>query len=260
MLSERLQKIADSVLPGERVIDVGTDHGYIPIWLVQERICEHVYASDIREKPLKQAMQNAEKAGLSDHMTFFLCDGLQQCPPDVVDTVLIAGMGGETMISILDAAPWTREKRLILQPQSKIPELHAWLYDHGYMVVDASLVREKDHIYVIWICTGGEREIKKLVDHYVDPCLLHPADPLLDLYLRSQSDKLMKQYTGLISARQQNVQEIYRCIKAYSDVLELRADIETGGVRHSPPETPVEIQADAIKQVMLSYQAKLEEG
>ena len=154
-LSPRLACIARYVEQGSRVVDVGTDHAYLPIWLLQSGVSPAAFASDVRQGPLRNAERDAEKYGVRDRLTLLLCDGLALCPPEDVDTVVLAGMGGETMMGILDAAPWALEKRLILQPQTKKPEFREWLFRRGLYVSDASLVYDTGRIYLVWKIGAG---------------------------------------------------------------------------------------------------------
>ena len=191
-LSPRLQRIADYVLPGSTVIDVGTDHAYIPIWLLQNGISASAYATDIRTGPLQRAAKDAEDAGVSNRLTLLLCDGLSECPPDAVDTVIIAGMGGETMMGILSAAPWVLQKHLILQPQTKYFELRAFLAENGYAIRDASLVYDTGRIYRVWQIEAGENTEKG----WVEAPLVEKKDPLLRPYLEDMVKRLRKQIQG----------------------------------------------------------------
>ena len=191
-LSPRLQRIADYVLPGSTVIDVGTDHAYIPIWLLQNGISASAYATDIRTGPLQRAAKDAEDAGVSNRLTLLLCDGLSECPPDAVDTVIIAGMGGETMMGILSAAPWVLQKHLILQPQTKYFELRAFLAENCYAIRDASLVYDTGRIYRVWQIEAGENTEKG----WVEAPLVEKKDPLLRPYLEDMVKRLRKQIQG----------------------------------------------------------------
>ena len=120
-LSPRLRAVAELVPHGTRFADVGTDHAYLAVWLLQRGVVRHALVSDLRQGPLERARATAEHYGLMDRMTFRLCDGLRQISPEEADTIAIAGMGGETILSILAAAPWTKESgcRLLLQPMSE---------------------------------------------------------------------------------------------------------------------------------------------
>ena len=127
-LSDRLLACAGLVRPGSRVADIGCDHGYLGIYLLTQGIAASMIEADINEGPLQSAMRNADKFGVRDQMTFYLSDGARNIPRDF-DTLVCAGMGGDTMIHILENASWLRSDRyrLILQCQSKSPMLRSYL-------------------------------------------------------------------------------------------------------------------------------------
>ena len=108
-LSPRLRMVADLVPTGIRLADVGTDHAYLPTALLQEGKIPFAVAADLRQGPLASAKATVRRAELEGKVAFRLCDGLRGIRPEEVDGVAIAGMGGETIASILAAAPWTRE-------------------------------------------------------------------------------------------------------------------------------------------------------
>ena len=196
LLSKRLQRIADYVRPGDRVVDVGTDHAYIPIWLLLNGIVSQVCATDIRSGPLERARADAEYYGVADQLKLAQCDGLEKTQPQDVDTIIIAGMGGETIIGILSAAPWSTGKRLILQPQTKQAELRAWLADHGCRITDAALVYDTGRIYLVWLVEAGE--MPEFCG--VDAPLLANRDTLLQPYLEEQLKRLRKRLRGVEAA------------------------------------------------------------
>lgn len=114
-------------------------------------------ATDLRPEPLFRAMETAERYGLRDKIDFRLCCGLSGIQPEEADTIIIAGMGGETIASILEAAPWTKkERRLILQPMSKLPELRRRLADAGYAISKERLIRERGKIRTVMLAGGGK--------------------------------------------------------------------------------------------------------
>lgn len=197
-LSKRLQRIAYFVRPGDKIVDVGTDHAYIPIWLLLNGIAAAAYATDIRSGPLDRAQKDADHFGVSERLKLTQCDGLLQTDPDAVDTVIIAGMGGETIMGILSAAPWTRGKRLILQPQTKQDELREWLRANGFTISDAALVYDTGRIYLVWLVEQGEMP----PFHGVDAPLLTQRDELLKPYLEDQIKRLRKRLYGAEHASQ----------------------------------------------------------
>ena len=149
-LSDRLAACCAFVLPGDRVADIGCDHGYLGIHLLQSGIASHIYAADVREGPLSSARRNAEVYGVTKNMDFFLCDGVRQIPRDF-DTLVCAGMGADTMISILSAAPWLQSSRyrLILQCQSKTPMLRRYLSETGWCITEETVLRDGRFLYTV---------------------------------------------------------------------------------------------------------------
>ena len=155
-ISDRLLACCRFVKPGDRVADIGCDHGYLGIYLLKNEIASHVIAADINEGPLNAAVFNSEKYGVRDRVQFFLSDGVRNIPRDF-DTLVCAGMGGDTMISILEAAPWLKcdQYRLILQCQSKRPELRRYLSENGWFIREESVLKDGKFLYtvmeVIWL-------------------------------------------------------------------------------------------------------------
>ena len=188
--------MAEKIERGSIAADVGTDHGYIPVWLIKNGICPRVIASDIRRGPLQTAVKTAKNAGVDDVIDFRLCSGLDRYNCDEFDTAVIAGMGGETIISILEAAPWTREKKLIIQPQSKLPELRLWLFENGYKITDAELVYDTGRIYLVWVVVGG-REESACFTEVIDYQLIKKRDPLLRMYVDGLIKRELKVLNGM---------------------------------------------------------------
>lgn len=223
VLSNRLQAIAAFIRSGSRMSDVGTDHGYLPLWLAENGVCASIIASDIRTGPLKTAMRNAALAGLGEAIDFRLCAGLEGYAPDETDTIVIAGMGGETIMAILSAAPWAREKTLILQPQTKQPRLRVWLSENGYAVEDAALVYDTGRIYVIWKCAAGEKRELAAYERYVDRTLVQKCDALLPAYIDGVIKTLLHKRQGLSRAASADGEELRRCGEAIDALEELRS-------------------------------------
>ena len=155
-ISDRLLACCRFVNPGDRVADIGCDHGYLGIYLLKNNTAKSVIAADINEGPLNAAVFNSEKYGVRDRVQFFLSDGARNIPREF-DTLVCAGMGGDTMISILEAAPWLKggSYRLILQCQSKRPELRKYLSETGWFIREESVLKDGKFLYtvmeVIWL-------------------------------------------------------------------------------------------------------------
>lgn len=149
-ISNRLLACAQYIHTGEVVADIGCDHGYLGIYLLQNGIAKSVIASDIKDGPLQSARRNAEKFGLADRISFHLSNGVQNIPRDF-DTMVCAGMGADTMISVLEAAPWLKSEsyRLILQCQSKTPVLRRYLSENGWQIARESVLKDGRFLYTV---------------------------------------------------------------------------------------------------------------
>ena len=217
--------MADKIEKGSRAADVGTDHGYIPAWLIQQGICEHVIASDIKPGPLQTAVNTAKSAGVDDKIDFRLCSGLDAYKPDEFDTAVIAGMGGETVISILEACPWTKDKKLIIQPQSKLPELRRWMNKNGFAIEDAELVYDTGRIYLVWTVRGGYNDEKDSV--LIDRQLLEKRDPLLGAYLDGIIKRELKILKGMERGAQVSDEELAAHRKMLDELKHIKEETET---------------------------------
>lgn len=184
-LSSRLQVIAEFIPRGSSVCDVGTDHGYLPVWLAQHGICEKIIASDIKEGPLDSARRNAVRYGADGDIEFVLADGLAGIEPGSVDTIVIAGMGGENIAAILDESQWAilGGCTLILQPMSKIDLLREYIYEKGYKTSDERLVKDRGDIYTVIKADKGEAEKLSPARLHISERLLESRDPFLEEYL-----------------------------------------------------------------------------
>ena len=158
-MNKRLLAIAALIRDGKGLVDVGTDHGYLPAHLALNGYHGTLFALDIREGPLAAAKRTAAEAGLSERIRFLLCDGLRLCPPEEIDTIVIAGMGGDLIVKILDEAEWCMDARyrLILQPMTKAEVLRYWLVNNGFSIVSETLTEDGGIVYqIIETCFGGE--------------------------------------------------------------------------------------------------------
>ena len=195
-LQPRLQLLADLVPAGSRLADIGTDHGYLPVHLIQRGRITQAIAADVGYEPLQHAIRTAEEYDV-DGIDFRLCDGLKGIDAAEVDTIVIAGMGGETIIHILSAAPWAAEPgrcTLLLQPMTKAGELRRWLADNGFCFTAERLVWDKDFLYPVMIVTGGQQgEVSDLQLEY-GICL--QDDPLYDDFLAQQIARLRRAADG----------------------------------------------------------------
>lgn len=198
-ISKRLLACAGLLSPCKTVADVGTDHGYLPIYLLQNNLCERVIASDLREKPLAIARQNAARCGTAACTVFVCADGLAGIEPGSFDALVCAGMGGDCIAGILDAAPWLREGdyELVLQPQSSGNDLRRYLGLHGWRFERELLVRDGGFLYAAMrVRFGGGRELSP-GEQFVSPALLREQSPYLEAYLERLRRSLRATVAGV---------------------------------------------------------------
>lgn len=157
-LTPRLQAVADLVPANASMADIGTDHAYLPVHLLLEKRVIRAIAADLRQGPLDRARLTAKEYDCLENIAFRLCDGLSGIGPEEADTIVIAGMGGETIAAILDAAPWTRDGTytFILQPMSAQNDLRRWLWHNGYGIQQERIVREGEKLYNILLVRHGD--------------------------------------------------------------------------------------------------------
>lgn len=223
-LTPRLWAIAQKVPQGAHLADVGTDHGYLPVWLLLNGRIESAVAADLRAGPLERARKTAHQYGQSSKISFRLCDGLADIAEDEVNTVTIAGMGGETIAAILKAAPWTqRDKLLLLQPMTGMPYLRQWLQSHGYAILDEEIIREGKRFYSVWIVKGGAMPPLSPAELWVG---VNRTDPLRLDYLSMMKKKVEKSLQGHLSAKKPD-QAIIAQLEAVSTGLqEMKKELE----------------------------------
>ena len=201
-ISKRLLCCAAQVPQGARVADIGADHGYLSIELLRSGRAEFVHASELREQPLKKAMENAKKFSVADKMCFSQADGLAAIDPQQVDTIVCAGMGGDLIAQILEACPWVRQERytLILQPQSSGNDLRRRLGELGFGIEAEVLVEDGGFLYQVLRVRFGKAESLTPGQQYVSPALLCSGDPLLPAYLQRIEASLATAVNGISKA------------------------------------------------------------
>lgn len=194
-LTPRLAMAARLAGEGGFAVDVGTDHGRLAVWLLQNGRAGRVAATDINRGPLSAARQTASDFGLEGRIRFELCDGLDFEGAQEADVIVIAGMGGETIQGILGRSPWSLcGPRLVLQPQSKLDELCRWLYASGCGIRHAALAAEGVRLYVA-LEAGPGRGGGVYAEEYLR------ADPLLARWLDMRLDAAQRALHGLESAQ-----------------------------------------------------------
>ncbi len=218
-LSGRLAAVAQLALSGESVLDVGTDHGYLPVYFAEEGLFRRIAASDIRPGPLAAAVENARAAGVYGRIDFYLSDGLTSVPGSF-DTVVIAGMGGETMVDIISECPWAGRARLVLQPQSKLRELCGYLDAHGFVCVGARIAEDAGKLYTAFSARAGEGGFDLM------GALMDRREPLLEKYLKGELARLNRAAAGMERASRREEGQLLDILRLREETAERLLEVE----------------------------------
>lgn len=197
-LSNRLAACCSYIKPGDTVADIGCDHGYLGIYLLLKSVAKAVIAADINQQPLDSAYMNAHKYCVKDSMSFYLSDGARNIPREF-DTMVCAGMGADTIISILEGAPWLKNDkyRLVLQCQSRRHELRKYLYENGWQISSETLAKDGKFIYPVMSVIYAPTQPLTPGGCYISPALLASNDPLLPEFYDRVVDGLRTTVAGL---------------------------------------------------------------
>ena len=183
-LTPRLLTIANMV-KYQTVADIGTDHGKLPVYLIQNNICQYAVASDVNEGPVNSCIKNINRYGLSEKISARLCDGLSGLEKNECETIVVAGMGGELISEIIDGSYDVARsaKELILQPMTGIDKLKIYLAKAGFEIVEEVLSSEKNKIYLIIKVVYNKPYEIKLKDVFLSDMILANTSYLLEKYL-----------------------------------------------------------------------------
>lgn len=228
-LSKRLQTVASAVTPGNRLADVGTDHGYVPIYLVQEGICPSAVAMDVNKGPLDRANEHITEEGMAGRIETRLSDGLIKLRPEETDTVVIAGMGGDLICRILgNALPFLEAgKELVLQPQSEWFKVRHFLHEHEYCIEQEWFLKEDGKYYVIiraLPANGQPVSYENEAEYRYGSLLLAEKHPVLLEYLTREQEKKKNilenlQQTAGQSRQQERCQQLKEELKEIEEIL-----------------------------------------
>ena len=223
-ISKRLLCCASMVQPGSRVADIGTDHGYLGIYLLQSGAARHVIACDLRKDPLENARRNAKLFGADGEMELRLSDGLEKILPDEVDTVVMAGMGGDLIQKILSQCPWRKREGLqfILQPQSAGNVLRRWLCEDGFEIPHEEPLKHGHLLYTVMAIRQGATEPLTSGTEHASPALLASKSPLVGTYLARVENALQETVRGLTNAEKQRPERQAYFGQALLEIQEMR--------------------------------------
>ena len=209
-LSLRLKLIASLVPKGARVCDIGTDHALLPIYLIENNIAEFVIATDIRPLPLENAKKNVTASGVSG-IELRLCDGLSAVKKSEVDTVIIAGIGGEVISGIISRAELIRNQPyplLILQPTTSAEALRRYLYENGFEIKTETALKENGKLYSV-ITARFTGKVKKMPEHFYYIGMVDPKTEDGYLYIQKQYIRLKKCADALINIPEKQAEYLH---------------------------------------------------
>ena len=224
-LSKRMQSVADMIQPCDAFGDIGCDHAFVSIYLVEQRRAKRVIASDVRRGPIAIAKRNIEAMNLSDQIEIRMGDGLDTIVPGEVNAVVLAGMGGMLMIDILERGEEvvTRCDQLVLQPQSDIEKVRRYLAEKGYHLADEQMLIDAGKYYnlldvrVHEMVQKDEYDCSKLADDWCymyGGSLLRKKDPVLRSWLVKRRDTTAGLINSLSGKNTENAAKRLKTVKA----------------------------------------------
>lgn len=219
-LSKRLEMVASFVEKGSRIADIGTDHGYLPIALVERGICPKAVAMDVRPGPLERAREHVLACGLEEKIALRLSDGLAGLKPGEADTAVMAGMGGELVIHILEQGRhlWDEVKTFVLSPQSELDKVRLYLEEQGFFIAREEMVAEEGKFYTAMLVQRGQMHYQRPADYFYGKHLIEEKNPVLVFFLTKERARIEGIMEGLkgqntkkaAEAREKLAQELAR--------------------------------------------------
>ena len=215
-LSKRLQAVADLVSEGLVVADVGTDHGYIPIYLIETKKSPKAFAMDVNKGPLLRAKEHIAEHGLETRIETRLSDGVRALQKGECDCVVVAGMGGALTIKIMEEGKdiFRNLKEFVLQPQSELQKVRAYLCENAYFIAEENMVLEDGKFYPMFRVINGQSEEYHAIELCYGKLLLEQKNAVLKTFLQKEKavkelilSNLEQSFGEHIEARRKEIQE-----------------------------------------------------
>ena len=207
-LSKRLKLIADKVPSCDTLADIGSDHAYVPIYLIENNICKKALATDIKDGPNLVAQKNIKKFDMEKRIEILKGSGLKPIKEKEVEIIIIAGLGGVQITEILenDFEKAKKSRLIILQPMNYTELVRKWLNSNGFKICDEELIKEDNKLYVVIsvVYTGKNRTFDEF-DFYIGRSLIEKNDPLLLEYIKRNIKKVEKILTGMQKKRMPDI-------------------------------------------------------
>ncbi|AGB41780.1 putative SAM-dependent methyltransferase [Halobacteroides halobius DSM 5150] len=229
-LSPRLKKIVSLLELPTSIVDIGTDHAYIPIHLAKNTNCSKIIASDCNRAPYQAALEHVRQADVEDKVDVRLGCGLSVLSKSEVQTAIIAGMGGQTIRQIIgddyDLAQGL--DRIVLQPMAGAGSLRKWLVNNNFKIINEALVADNDKFYQIIVVTPGSMKLEDSFLLEIGPQLIEKGDPLLSTYLDNLEEKWQKIIKDIavelpdhpkvinLKSKIDKMQEVKKCLSSYT--------------------------------------------
>lgn len=215
MLSNRLKIVADMVTKGNSVADIGTDHGYVPIYLIKNGVCPKAYAMDINEGPIRSAQKNVRAEGLEDKICVIQSDGMEKMTSSMADSVIIAGMGGELIIRILkDSKVNNTVKEFILSPHRDIDLVRKYVLENNWHIEEEKMLKDAGKFYTVMKVKPGKEEISySPVEYMYGRHLLKEKNPVLKEYLEKQYHKFSKIKETMKENNSRDIEQVEKVIE-----------------------------------------------
>lgn len=224
VLSERLKAISCLIENVKSIVDVGTDHGYIPIYLVKNNLIDFAVASDINKGPVEKAKKNIQDYNLGNKIQTRLGGGLTTVKPDEVEAAVIAGMGGNLIRDILEDSKKVFKglKYVVVQPVQNPEVLREHIYNSGYTIIDEIIVKDEDKYYEIMKIKydNNKREVDPIY-YEVSEILLQKKDIMFKEYLQFKLNKYIRVYdnlteeTHLAKKRKEELETLIKKLKEF---------------------------------------------
>ena len=221
MISKRLELVASFVPQGSILLDVGSDHAYLPIELVEKGQIERAIAGEVVEGPYQSAVKNVEAHGLKEKIQVRLANGLAAFEEeDQVTVITIAGMGGRLIATILEEGldKLSNIQRLILQPNNREDDLRIWLQEHGFRIVAESILAEAGKFYEILVVEAGQMKLSAS-DIRFGPFLSKEVSPVFVQKWQKEATKLEFALSQIPEKNLQERQILADKIQAIKEVL-----------------------------------------
>lgn len=213
-LRDRLAVVVSFVPEGAKIVDVGTDHAYVPIHLAAEKNVQYIVAGELNPGPFQAAKESIEKLGLQEKISLRFGNGLSVVRPGEVDVATIAGMGGNTIVQILQNNMDVVQglKRLILQPMIATVQVRTWLITNGWRIIEEELVMDEGKLYEVIVAEPGKASIGEDLLLEIGPILWEKRPPLLAMHMNNligQTKRVLQEMSYSNTAQHSPKYELY---------------------------------------------------